>query len=113
MEPVTEVWLLSQGVRFDHKGARVFPSGPRERLDLRDALREEVMHRARRMLALVPQTGWIPPLVIADTPPPPRSGLCMLCGDPLTGFMSGGQCSLCTLALEKALVMAGGLPAFE
>lgn len=115
MEPVTEAWLSSQGVRFDRTGGRVFPSGPRERLDLRDVLREEVMRRARRMHAIMPQQhdGPLPRLVIADTPPPARSHVCMLCGDPLTGFQSDGHCALCTLALAKALVMAGRLPASE
>lgn len=109
---VTEAWLRTQGVTFK-RGVRVQPFGPPDRLDLRDALRDEL---ARRVGILAGQLNTFGPrdaatkARVVSTVDKAHSGFCDSCGEPI-GHGHGGWCALCAMAMQKALVASGRLAA--
>ncbi len=98
------------GVVFTITGGNVAVAGPPGRTDLLNALRDEV---ERRELAFAKQFPLDPrtpvPRVALPGVDVDRASACDACGDGMENGR-GGMCSLCTIALQRALRKAGRIP---
>lgn len=109
MGDVSELSFRELGIRFVPRGGRVLVFGPKDEM-LRAQLDAEVDRRAALITPALPLVADVPARLIAIVSPAParEAGHCWSCGDDLRAGR-GGQCALCTIALQRALITTGRL----
>lgn len=104
---MTALEFVAEGVEIHARDNRV--EGPEDRQDLRPLMRAELERRMVVFTKQFPLTKDVPvPVMRMPGVVPCRYGACDCCGDVMTHYR-GGMCSLCELALLRALIAAGRL----
>lgn len=99
---VSALALAEAGVAFRSASAVIRVAGPRGRDDLRAQVSREIAWRENLMRQIAGQRVPLPRIVLASPVPTARVGACACCGDPMAAYR-GGDCALCTLALQRLI----------